>query len=191
VNTKEFIVGHHSDIRQDGKPQLSRIDNGHRARGFPKSSLGYFVGYHFVIEVDGSYVQTRSLDERGAHADNCGCAADVSGVPKGLINFRSIGICMAGALQHDELTKAQIETLHAIVWKIQQVHGSRFLLHREVKPTSCPVVDLRVLIDEEHLNYLRKDLARKRNALRFVGGERRSMLERAIVRIAKLIGETV
>jgi N-acetyl-anhydromuramyl-L-alanine amidase AmpD len=191
MNTREFAIGHHSDIPRDGKPQLLRVDAGHKARGFPQSKLGYFTGYHFFIEEDGQWVQTRGLDERGAHADNCGCSIDLSGVPRSMINFRSIGICFAGAFQKDgKPTDAQLKAFHEILWSLQKMYGSRFLHHREVKATSCPVVDLRPLYAAEHYKWLEEDLRRKQHALDNVRGVRRTNLERAIAHLLRVLYPT-
>lgn len=186
MNTRDFVVVHHSAIRQDGRAQFGRIDNGHRAREFPKSSLGYYCGYHFVVEENGSVLKARELNERGAHADNCGCSTDLSGVGKGLINFRSIGICLAGDFNSDVPTPEQIMSMHALVWSFQ-LQGSRFLLHREVKNTNCPAADFHQLFEQEHVRYLETDLQKKVNALKWATGLRRTMLERAISRVLKLL----
>jgi N-acetyl-anhydromuramyl-L-alanine amidase AmpD len=189
MNTREWYIGHHSDIPHDGRPQLQRIENGHQARGFPLSSLGFHVGYHFVIEETGDTVQTRSLDERGAHTDNCGSerCGDISGAPAHLINFRSIGVCLAGDFTINTPKPAQIRSLHEIVWYGAQNYRSRFLLHRETKPTACPVADLHALYSTEHLVWLQMDLKNKQNALRWASGSRRTFLERSIARILRVL----
>jgi N-acetyl-anhydromuramyl-L-alanine amidase AmpD len=189
MNTKEFVIIHHSDIRQDGQPQLQRIENGHAARGFPISSMGWHVGYHYVVEEDGNIVQCRSLSDCGSHTDNCGSVScgDISGVPRHMINYRSIGVCLEGKFPEDTPTPEQLYSLHSIVWNIQTLYGSRILLHRETKPTNCPGIDLRALYEKEHRFYLENDLLQKMNALKWSKGLRRSLLERAIARLTSFL----
>ena len=61
---------------------LSQIDSAHAARDFPKSTLGYHVGYNFVISPDGMVIQCRAIGEET-------CAQ------KGH-NFDTISICILG-----------------------------------------------------------------------------------------------
>src|SRR3990167_8647940 len=85
--TKAFkaqrIIWHHSaDPARDR--QREKINLYHKHRGFPVSSLGFYGGYHFLIEHDGFVHQYRKCDEQGYHD------ADENG--------DSIGICLAGNL---------------------------------------------------------------------------------------------
>lgn len=151
MNTVEFAVDHHSAYPHDGHPQLDRVNMLHRNRGFPLSNLGYYVGYHFFIEENGKIIQTRELTETGAHSYNCGCQdVDISGVPAGMINVRSIGICLAGNFTKDTPKDQQIVALHSLIFLLHKQYGIRHLLHRETKRTSCPVVDLRAMVDKYH-----------------------------------------
>jgi len=186
-NSREIIILHHSAICQDGKDQFERVNAYHKSQGFPISSLGYFCGYHLFCEKSGLIIQARSLSDRGAHTDNCG-PSDISGVPAHQINFRSIGVCLAGDFTKENPTPEQIYSMHMIVWNLQTMYGSRILLHRETKNTECPGVDLRALYEEEHKRYLEKDLLQKINALKWVKGLRRPLLERAIVRLQCVLG---
>ncbi len=190
MNTREFSIGHHSDYPHDGKPQLPRVNSDHKKRGFPLSEMGYYVGYHFFIGEGGQLVQTRGLNERGSHADNCGCSIDKSGVPAHLINFRAIGICLAGDFTKEKPNPEQIRTLTFLVMDLQEQYGSRFLLHREVKSTSCPGLDYRPLMKEYEKEWLLQDLEKKQHALQWATGSRRTMLERAIARILKSLSPT-
>ena len=187
MNTREFSLGHHTDIAHDGRAQFDRVNHYHKSQGFPISSLGTWCGYHLFIEEDGKLIQARSLDERGAHAVNSGSAKDLSEGGYNTINYRGIGICLAGNFSVHPPTLAQVVTLHDVVWDLTQKYGSRFLLHREVKATSCPGTDLRALIDAQHINWLKQDLTTKQNALRWATGLRRTLLERSIARILRVL----
>lgn len=131
--------------------------------------------------------QTRKIDEVGAHALNCGCDSDKSGLPFGLLNYNSVGICIAADLRTDTLTDFQARALHDIVWGLYTVHGSRFLLHRETKQTECPAIDLHAVYEAQHLLWLSDDLFRKQNALKYTTGARRGLLERHIARLMRTL----
>lgn len=74
------------------------IDAMHKLRGFKRDSQAVrnfnpnlkSVGYHFVIEVDGTIATARGIEEIGAHVQGS--------------NAHSIGICMIGI---DKFTEAQ------------------------------------------------------------------------------------
>lgn len=82
------------------------VDNWHRVRwpGFT-SRAGYHVGYHYVIESDGTLTQTRQHDEEGAHTLG--------------MNTSSIGVCFMGNFDLHYPTSAQIETWDGLYRKLQ------------------------------------------------------------------------
>ena len=106
------IVIHCSDT-QNGKqlrtaPQTAaqRIDNWHKQRGFQHLADYYkqfnphlqHIGYHFVIDTDGTVETGRKEGETGAHV-------------KGH-NLNSLGICLVGGItkykkNHGEYTEKQ------------------------------------------------------------------------------------
>ena len=82
------------------------INDWHSARGFKRSHITstsfnphlQSIGYHYVIDLDGSIITGRSLDEVGAHA-------------KGF-NANSIGICLIGGREQvGKYTPAQWNSL--------------------------------------------------------------------------------
>jgi len=81
----------HCAATPNGKPfTILDIDMMHKVRGFKRDSQAVrslnpdlkHVGYHFVIEIDGSIIVGRGLEEIGAHVQGS--------------NAKSIGICMIG-----------------------------------------------------------------------------------------------
>ena len=80
----------------------AQLDEMHQARGFKRDNqaLRNFnptlksIGYHFVVEIDGSVRTGRGLEEIGAHVQGS--------------NAKSIGICMVGT---DQFTTAQWQSL--------------------------------------------------------------------------------
>ncbi len=75
------------------KRAVNIIDDWHAARGFARRPADVqafsknlpHIGYHYVIDLDGSVWSGRGRNEIGAHAQN--------------FNARSIGICMVGGVE--------------------------------------------------------------------------------------------
>ena len=89
----------HCAATPNGKPfTIADIDAMHKVRGFKRDRQAArnlnpdlkYVGYHFVIETDGSIKSGRGIEEIGAHVQGS--------------NAKSIGICMIGT---DKFTQAQ------------------------------------------------------------------------------------
>jgi N-acetylmuramoyl-L-alanine amidase len=100
------------------------------------------IGYHFIIELDGTLVEGRPLERSGAHT-------------KGH-NRNSVGICYIGGVDEnmkakDTRSDAQIQTLNQLILSlcdnfnisIDNVHG-----HNEFSPKSCPSFDVKELVKE-------------------------------------------
>lgn len=97
----KLLIVHHSVTPRDldiTKTENS-INNNHKARGFPKSSLGYYIGYNYIIYGNGTIKQYRRDGEMGAHTVGH--------------NHDSIGICLIGSFDTGQETpsQAQIEKL--------------------------------------------------------------------------------
>jgi hypothetical protein len=103
------------------------IDQWHAQRGFhrqPAAIAAYnpdlkAIGYHFVLDVDGTKSTGRALDEIGAH---------VAGH-----NANSIGICMVGT---DQYSTAQWGALASLVKALLAKYpGVPVVGHRDLSPT--------------------------------------------------------
>jgi len=77
----KYIIIHHTATSRD-KTTFSSINNGHRKRWNWKSSLGYYIGYQYLITADGTIKQGRADNEDGAHCRGW--------------NDKSIGIALTG-----------------------------------------------------------------------------------------------
>lgn len=104
------------------------IDLWHRQRGFmrlgeARSAFNWrfvAIGYHFVIDVDGSVQSGRHLNEKGAH---------VAGQ-----NARSIGICLVGGAEREaRYTAPQWGSLAALVTRLR-TEGVAVRGHRDLSP---------------------------------------------------------
>ncbi len=138
---KRYIVLHHT-ADPSKKPQFDKVNGYHKGQGFPISKLGFYVGYHFFVGMDGTTKQARAENEVGAHCDAKN------------MNVVGIGICLAGDFSKQTPDHRQIISLERLVAELQLRHGipdENILLHRECKKTDCPAVDLRGLLMGERL----------------------------------------
>ena len=125
-NQPKFLVLHCSDVSHNTNPhQLISIDRYHRdERGFPKSSLGFWVGYHYLIDSDKEY-QCRADTDEGAHC-NQGYDGKTIYQPGAYdntkiksMNFQSIGICWSGDGDIEYPTPIQYGLLQKRIWALQ------------------------------------------------------------------------
>lgn len=127
MNKIDSIIIHCSATRagQDiGKAEINRM---HVQRGYQ------CIGYNYVIRLDGTIEQGRSLTIDGAHCNSKG----FSGVS---YNKHSIGICYIGGLDAngkpaDTRTPAQKEALRKLIADIVEVEPIKEILgHRDTSP---------------------------------------------------------
>jgi len=120
------IIWHHS---ADGSNthQFDKINAYHKTKGFPVSQLGFFVGYHWLIEPDGTVKRARMENEIGAHD-----AGE---------NTNSIGICLAGNFNLSLPTEAQTASASRLLGEIRtrwKIPITRIEPHRWDDDTDCP-----------------------------------------------------
>ena len=119
-NNPEVLVLHHS-LSDFAGDQLYIINQYHKNHWGMKSELGWYVGYHFLIEKSGKLVRTRNDWEEGVHAIGW--------------NLKSIGVCLSGDFTKELPTKAQIDSVRELVNK----YKLPLKFHREVQAyRTCP-----------------------------------------------------
>lgn len=122
---KTICVVHHSFTPKDlpvYKAEKSFNDN-HKARGFPKSASGWYIGYHIVIYGNGEVRKYRADDEVGAHTKEQN------------MNFKSIGICLSGNFDLEQPNPQQVESLTKL---LRQYNFKEIYPHRHFAPyKSC------------------------------------------------------
>lgn len=110
-NEPKWILIHTSDYpRSKLYNQLTTCDGWHKDRDFPKSSVGYYIGYHVLITGEKIY-QTRLDTDEGAH-----CNQKVDGVS---LNFQSLGVCIGFDGDIEPLTSMEYALLQKQVWEWQ------------------------------------------------------------------------
>lgn len=146
----KYCLIHHSggigdnNLATSSHLTVTDIDNAHKARWSDfKSSLGYFVGYTFVITKDGKVTQTRKIGEEGAHTIG--------------YNSNSVGICLVGNFLVETPTEAQKTSLKTLLINLCEGNISSYsvvadtvvkcslqgiLNHNSVSNTQCPALPL-------------------------------------------------
>ena len=128
----QFIIVHHSGgtasnpLADSSNYTVAMCDRDHKARGFGISSLGYHVGYQYIIEKDGKVTQCRKDNEEGAHT-----------IGK---NKNSIGIMLSGNFDATLPTAEQTESLKKLLLqKINEwdLHPNMIVPHRQFAQKTC------------------------------------------------------
>jgi hypothetical protein len=103
MNNPKYIIVHHAG-GTDANPMqdssgytFEQCNQDHKARFDFKSTLGYYVGYHYFVDKYGMMTQARADNEEGAH-----CIGQ---------NTSSLGICLAGNFDATLPTDSQVITL--------------------------------------------------------------------------------
>jgi len=121
------IAVHHTAVARNGKPQLYAVDRYHRDKWGMKSSLGWYVGYNFFVDDDGTLTQCRVLDEETVA--NVGHNCDV---PE---RCDVVSICFAGNGDVERLNHEQEKTWVDFLKK----YPLEIDLHRNIQDNrTCP-----------------------------------------------------
>jgi N-acetyl-anhydromuramyl-L-alanine amidase AmpD len=113
-------------LKNDRESAAQVIDRWHRDRGFQRTAVALaqqnrhlkHIGYHYVIDTDGTVETGRAIGEVGAH---------VAGH-----NTGSIGICMVGT---DAFTPVQWEKLTVLVGSLRAAYpDAKICGHRDLSP---------------------------------------------------------
>lgn len=128
-NRPQYILLHCTAVSYKAMPaQFWAVNNFHKTRDFPKSSLGFYVGYHRLSE-GGVEHRARYDWEEGAH---CNAVVDNRS-----INYQSLAYCIAFDGDTERPRKADVVNLLKTVesWQyIYTIPDSKVLLHRHFTP---------------------------------------------------------
>jgi hypothetical protein len=134
MNKPKYIVVHCTDVSwQKLRNQLNSVNSYHKSIDFPKSQLGYFVGYHSLITGGVNY-QCRRDSEVGAHTNQ-----QENGQS---INVQSLGVCVGfdGDIEYPhpddyELLKKQVKGWQ----RMYSIPDEDVVFHRHFnKSKTCP-----------------------------------------------------
>lgn len=132
INRPLYLICHHTGgsdtnpLQDSSKYTFKQCNTDHKAKWNFKSMLGYYCGYQYYIEDDGTLYQARSDVEEGAHTVG--------------YNLHSIGICLAGNFDVTLPTEAQKKTLQKLLLQKSQQYGipiTNVLPHRKFASKTC------------------------------------------------------
>lgn len=128
----QYIIVHHTGgtnaqpLADSSNYTVKQCDADHRIAFNMKSLLGWYVGYTYFIEKNGTVTQTRKDGEEGAHTVG--------------YNKNSIGICLAGNFDATLPTQAQIDSLKKLVKEKKALYNidiKNIVPHRKFAQKTC------------------------------------------------------
>jgi len=186
---KQYAIHHTAVSRNRQAIQLFAVNRYHQGKWNAKSSLGWYVGYNYFIDVDGTTTNTRAVGEETIA--NVGHNCDVEA------RCDTISICLAGDFNKQLLTDAQVNALRKLIQKLQQTYPSiEATFHRDIQANrTCPgvlytmqyhkerVLGYSAYPDPDDINKQKKiaDLRRKLDNLRQALHRLQMMLKNRIV----------
>jgi len=126
-NKPQWIIVHHTATARD-TTTFYAVNRNHKKRWNFRSSLGHYIGYHYFIDTDGKITQGRADQDVGAHTKQKS------------MNWKSIGICLAGNFDNEAPSPMQIASLRSLLLELTDTYKippDRIVPHRYFKPTSC------------------------------------------------------
>jgi len=129
----DYLVVHHTATPASMFVDAQKIHQWHTGQGWDA------IGYHIVIQRDGTPEVGRPLKIMGAHVQG--------------FNNRSLGIAMVGGLAADgtavdDFTEAQYKTLQFVLILLKEIYpGANVVKHKELADTLCNEVNMNKLED--------------------------------------------
>ena len=127
-----FIMIHHSGVSYNANSDQFKASNSyHKSLGFPKSSLGYYVGYNYEIAKNGRVRQSRLPGEVTAAC-----------YQEGMNSGKCVHICLDGNFNKDqdgELAEFQVYALRDLIRDLILKHDIKEIyFHRDFANKDCP-----------------------------------------------------
>ncbi len=122
------IILHCSATPEGRDVSVDTVRDWHLDRGWSD------IGYHYVIELDGTIRNGRPVERQGAH---------VRGFNKNSIGICYIGGCDAEMAPKDTRTKSQLESLESLIENLMNEYPNSTLHgHNEFSSKACPSFDV-------------------------------------------------
>ncbi len=132
MNIPKYLIIHHtggtdtSPLQDSADFSFAECDALHKQKFGMKSSLGFYVGYHYYIAKDGKVTQARADSDEGAHTVG--------------YNSSSIGICLAGNFDAKDPTPAQVASLRTLLIEKKDRYSillENIVPHRKFASKTC------------------------------------------------------
>jgi len=127
MNKPQNIIVHHTLTARD-TTTFESVNAYHKKTFNFISSLGFYIGYHYFITADGKVTRGRADTDIGAHTKEQS------------MNYKSIGICLAGNFDGEYPSDAQIVNLKSLLHDLAaryNIGADRIVPHRKYAPKSC------------------------------------------------------
>lgn len=106
----KYVIIHHTAVSRAKAPfQWKQTNDYHKQEFGLKSSLGFYVGYTYLIESDGTVKQARKIGEEQT-------------AQKGF-NKNTISICFTGNFDVENPTKEQIASYRKLIRQLMDAHN--------------------------------------------------------------------
>jgi|TARA_R100001530_G_scaffold121199_2_gene88600 N-acetyl-anhydromuramyl-L-alanine amidase AmpD len=132
----KYIALHHTAVK-GGAPQLYAVNRYHKGKWDMKSKLGWYVGYNFFCEKDGTRTQTRKIGEEtiANRGHNCD-------VPS---RCDTISYCMAGHFDSEVPTDAQDKDFIKFIKEMKEKYPEiKVVGHRNLQANrTCPGANIK------------------------------------------------
>lgn len=121
------IIVHCADTPDGRDVRAAEIDRWHKQKGWAG------IGYHYVVDLDGTIEPGRDIEQPGAHCVNH--------------NAKSIGVCYIGGCDakmqpKDTRTDAQKASMLVLLKYLRQRYpGAKIYGHRDFAQKACPSFD--------------------------------------------------
>jgi N-acetylmuramoyl-L-alanine amidase len=133
----DYLVIHCSATPANMDIGIETIREWHKARGFRD------VGYHFVIQRDGTRQKGREINEVGAHVIGH--------------NHHSVGVCLVGGVEGpslaptDNFTEEQWTSLYLTLKELHETYPKAVIVgHRDLDAgKACPSFDVSAYVDDK------------------------------------------
>ena len=128
------IIVHCADTPEGRDDKAAHIRRWHKARGFND------IGYHYVVDLDGTIEPGRDVTIAGAHTTGH--------------NADSIGVCYIGGADtdmkpKDTRTEEQKTALRLLLkYLVQKYPGAKIYGHRDFAQKACPSFDAKTEYEE-------------------------------------------
>lgn len=135
----KYLAVHHTTVHTTG-PQLYAVDKYHKGKWNMKSALGWYVGYNFFIDVDGTITNTRKVGEETVAQIGHNCTNE--------LDCDTISVCLAGNFDVYMPNEKQITALQTLR---QQFPTLEITMHRALQTNrTCPGKNITI----DYLNYI-------------------------------------
>jgi len=157
MKTFDYIIIHHTayDYNKDIEEVADIVSKHHKRLHKQPNWLWYHTAYHYIINKDWEYKNTRPVNEIWYHCWNWN------------YNKNSIAISLVWNFENETPTKEQYKTLWKIIKEIEKQHWKKEILwHYNVRATACPWKNFSFSNLKNILNFKNDNMVDKKNQQR-------------------------